>query len=551
MRPSLGVALAIGVVLASLVFWAVRSPNLTDLAGLGPAGPPVLNGGGGGAATGDGGAVPSRHSSRVSVAGPTAVEVGEGEIAGRVVDGAGDPLVGVLISIFRGSNEEVRNDGDSPVLAASTDHEGIFQVSCADRNRVLLVAEAPGYEEFSTECRVSEFVEIVLASRRRVLRVVGRVQGKGGSPLSEFELRAYYMGREDLFLHPWTGFVGLDGSFELELDVHRGYQGQIMVVGRAEGYIPGGSPIDSVGGSSALVIDLVPGVIAWGIVHNSDGGPIADVLVRAIYPGDRPGAGTRTKADGLFTLTLETGRQLDSLWIEPREYKEYAPRWLREDEMRGSWEGLSIEVMRGAEVSGFVLSQMDTPSEECTVRIWCDGALGPGLGRPPLWSSLVVSGIDGGFRFSGVPNVVCSVAAFSSGEGGAAMLCPPVRIDLTKDPGTDVLLHVGGQSRLKGTVEMGILSDVSLWLELRTRVPGRPDIVHSSVRGLVGSRFDLLGPKWAGDPVRVILRIALGDEQYVERWVVLDSKVTVLDPVVFEMSDLVEFDRLGRRFEAK
>jgi hypothetical protein len=225
-----------------------------------------------------------------------------GEVHGRVVDGAGAPLEGVLVDAHRveatEGEESVLVRGPVRAKRATTDADGRFRLAGLPTGVFDVRASRPGGFDVVAP-RVASGAEVTLKlGAGGVLR--GRVSLGSGAPLRRFRVQLYAGTGE--FARS-ASIDAIDGAFALE-DLHDGaYRVEIEA---AEGAARAEVAIASGAGDVALVLHelaTVRGRVAWF----DDGKPVvgADVEVNLHDVGEggaSMGRYAKTDAAGGFEL---------------------------------------------------------------------------------------------------------------------------------------------------------------------------------------------------------------------------------------------------------
>jgi hypothetical protein len=458
---------------------------------------------------------------------------------------SGGPLAGASIQVFECSLEEVRNSGRRPELSLRTGPQGEFQFKAAARVTTISV-EAPGHQDLLIEAPRGLLGKVLMKSHHRLVRVSGRVLGQDG-PFTNFELRATNGSLNRAPLIPWTTYGGAGGRFELDLSLDTRSGETFVLIARAHGHAEARIQ-RSYRDTEPVELFLEPGTSIWGTVFGDHAEPIAGAGIEFAVDSYNDFPTIQSDAAGHFSFTLGLEEKVKSIWVFAPGY---SSQLLRASSLPRHLEGLEINLSRGRTVTGMVLTSTGVPVEGAVVRLSWFGDPNGRVELDRLWTKKSTTDLSGEFSIASVPGELIQAAVVEQRNGAESNLCKPVSVDLRDAVAPPVLFTVGGNCRLTGTIQIDFMPSSVLWLELREEVAGQPDVVHSMDKVTVGDTFDLLGPIWTGSSVPLKLRIALNEEAYVERVVVLDAKRTAHAPIRFEPKDMVEFDRLGRRFEVR
>lgn len=225
---------------------------------------------------------------------------GDHEIAGRVMDEAGNPLQ-AQVAAFPGEN--------MPGKSAETALDGLFHIDGLTEAEYIIVARA-GPEHY--EARIDgvapgamDLVITLAASKMLTGRVVDAATN---GPVTRFDAALTYSQDPLQALHysiDFQRFTNSEGRFALRIDDEAHGQGVLLV--RAQGYSMASVPSNVRQQGEVLVRMRAPGAVR-GVVRDTSGKTVAGAQVFTgrripnVFNPDDTAFQTRTDATGAFTL---------------------------------------------------------------------------------------------------------------------------------------------------------------------------------------------------------------------------------------------------------
>jgi hypothetical protein len=374
---------------------------------------------------------------------------------GRVVDEAGRPVAGVLLTLDPFSEDDPPpspfEEGGSG-LKGSSDDRGAFEIPDVSTGTFVLRAMKEGFAAFS-----KAGVEIAAGSGRADLGTItlesgvtieGRVTDSKGQPLEEAKV----------FTSPFAGFMasgtfgipsrkptvtGADGSFRIE-DLKRGERYDLSALH------PGHAPATARGVEAPaedLRIVLQTGRTLSGRVVGPERAPVpgAEIQAREESRVTSEGSGISTifmrhlavtDAEGRFRIgALEAGTL--SLVVSARRYRTRRLEGFRVPDE--DVDSLEIVLDRGARLEGRVVDGEGEPVAQARLEARLQNGEGfSDLGSEPH----AVSEEDGSYRLEGLETAQYRIAVESPAHGQtdavAAIFPGTNRLDLVLEGGVEV-----------------------------------------------------------------------------------------------------------------
>lgn len=196
-------------------------------------------------------------------------------LRGTVYDVAGKRIQGARIAA---TTFQIAGNQSTVAAAAESDSLGRFELSLPD-GTYYLTGEKQGYGPTLAVARGGDEIGLVL---RRSGEITGHVKDEEGAPIRRFSIDVIAPGSDDMAAPaPFVSrqFDAEDGAFRIAELPREG----VFLRATAEGYAPALSEIVAVseGKSPSIDLTLTKGCAMTGTVVDSDGAPLAEVLVDA------------------------------------------------------------------------------------------------------------------------------------------------------------------------------------------------------------------------------------------------------------------------------
>ncbi|HEU4395929.1 MAG TPA: carboxypeptidase regulatory-like domain-containing protein, partial [Planctomycetota bacterium] len=310
----------------------------------------------------------------------------EKAIAGRVVNEAGEPVVGARISAAKATNQNIYwGGGGQGTVAAVTGADGAFTIGGTGDSSYKVTASAPGLSlESVTVKGGARDVLLTLKAGGTISGLV--VDESTGEPIAELTVHAQPMVYTQDSMHMQsTARTGKDGRFTLRdlkpVDWN-------VTAGQSWGsegeHVPKTVPNVKVG-TADLRVAVARGVAISGSLVDGDGKPVSGQFgINAVgvdAEGDQDGSRqrwTQTDGDGTFRIP----------GLKPGNYDLQVNNWggaggegwapaARKGVVAGT-EGVTIVMRRGAAITGKVLDEEGKPwSKEGYLTVTLSGETGP------------------------------------------------------------------------------------------------------------------------------------------------------------------------------
>ena len=225
---------------------------------------------------------------------------GDHEIAGRVVDEAGNPLQ-AQVAAFPGEN--------MPGKTTETALDGVFHIDGLTEAEYIIVARAGQEHDEAIIGGVAagsmDLVITLAASKMLTGRVV---DAANNTPVTRFEAELSYDSSPDLAVRNsrhFQRFTDPDGRFALRVDDEKHGQGVLLV--RAAGYSMAAVP-SSIHQQGEVLVRLQKAGVVKGAVRDASGKAVSGAQVftgrrvPSVFDSSRIAFQTETDATGAFTL---------------------------------------------------------------------------------------------------------------------------------------------------------------------------------------------------------------------------------------------------------
>jgi len=224
-------------------------------------------------------------------------------LKGRVLDGEGNPLAGVSISVP--SFENIAPLG----WHTQTDAEGWFTWETAPDSEVTLAFSKTGFVESFVQASAGAGSDMSVRLDRP-FSLSGKVlDAQTGEPIRSFKLiRGYSYGPGEDFVN-WDrneAIPGANGRYSVVSSDRRGAQIKYMLT--AEGFLPASSPAYEEKGAHTFDFELKPGQGLSGVVQSAGGEPVSGATV--VLAENRGGA--YMDKEGEFRAGITQGQSVQT-----------------------------------------------------------------------------------------------------------------------------------------------------------------------------------------------------------------------------------------------
>ena len=382
-----------------------------------------------------------------------------GRITGRVVDAAGAPVVGAVLTPWKWDGGET---GHSPInLQPVTDKSGGFSCPYLWPGAWQFVVSAPGYARLITRPLALGVVDALIALRPSCMVVGTAIDSADGGPIPNLPVR---LGGSDVLSETYETATEKDGTFTLDTLPPGEYtvqSGGAYYIDRDEVRV---ALRDSAGRTELNLSPHLGAVIEGKVVRKGSGDPAVGALITC-RNGVGFGRELRTETDGGYRIEgLPPGRYELMLDLVDNLRKSLSVEAGREYHA-------NFELQEGdAMLAGIVVDPEENPVPGARVEL-------------ERQARLAISGADGKFVFTGTVSSRYSdlLAAYVPGLAGTSecLEVAGVRTDLRMMVGepawvTGRVVDDRGKAVSGATVDYHLLSgSLCQWRPARTTDNGR------------------------------------------------------------------------------
>ena len=361
-------------------------------------------------------------------------------ISGRVVDKASrKPLTTFQIGVTQSRSGGGMVFMAPPMLKRITSDDGTFTLENVPIGAINLVAQAPGYSNGRMNLNAEEGkaltgVEMELDAG---VRLVGKITGPDGSPLSDATVSISMMGTPNGVVRGNDRRTVTSSNGEYELDALEPGEETIQVTHPK--YVAQRKKVELKGRETRFDVQLLGGQRVTGTVVTEGGAAVPDAEVTAFAPGSF-GATTRTDSSGAFSFeSLNAGR------YEFRASKNGLPDSSLKEFDIVSGGSPRIVMKAGATLYGFVRGLSERELAQTIVQARASDSMSSATVDP-----------TGAYRLEGAPVGPVRVIAMVTGRSFTGSRSSPVQtVELTAGSARQLDIEFRGDTVVKGRVSRG------------------------------------------------------------------------------------------------